>query len=135
MGVVSLSYSRHFIQNYLFTESMNSPYLFFTFCVRRTMLVSKHLIQVFLSSSFLSSMLKRLALQKKLNNASLKVLLVPALEHLNLEDVCLTQKTLHIVYSQCPHLKSLSLRNCGYIITDSVLSQLTKVSYAYSLIK
>ena len=99
------------------------------------MLVSKHLIQVFLSSSFLSSMLKRLALQKKLNNASLKVLLVPALEHLNLEDVCLTQKTLHIVYSQCPHLKSLSLRNCGYIITDSVLSQLTKVSYAYSLIK
>ncbi|XP_076453105.1 uncharacterized protein LOC143288468 [Babylonia areolata] len=71
-------------------------------------------------------MLNRLARQKKLNNASLKVLLVPALEHLNLEDVYLTQNTLRIVYAQCPHLKSLSLRNCSYIVTDSLLNQLTK---------
>ena len=73
-------------------------------------------------------MLNRLARQKKLNNASLKVLLVPALEHLNLEDVYLTQNTLRIVCVQCPHLKSLSLRNCGYIVTDNVLSQLSKVN-------
>ncbi|KAL8559883.1 hypothetical protein ACOMHN_016929 [Nucella lapillus] len=71
-------------------------------------------------------MLNRIARQKKLNNAALKVLLVPALEHLNLEDVYLTQNTLRIVYTQCPHLKSLSLRNCSYIVTDSLLSQLTK---------
>ena len=73
-------------------------------------------------------MLNRLARQKKLNNSALKILLVPALEHLNLEDVFLTQNTLRIVYTQCPQLKSISLRNCGYIMTDSVLNQLTKVS-------
>jgi hypothetical protein len=73
-------------------------------------------------------MLHRLAKSKSLNNAALKILLVPALEHLNLEDVFLTQNTLRMIYAQCPNIKSLSMRNCGYIVTDSVLSQLTKVN-------
>lgn len=83
-------------------------------------------LQDFPDEYIVASMLNRLKRQKKLNNRVLKVLLVPVLEHLDLEDVYLTQNTLRVVYEQCPQLKSISLRNCGYIVTDNMLNQLTK---------
>lgn len=78
-------------------------------------------------------MLRRLARTKKLNNKKLRVLLVPAVEHLDLENVFLTPNILKIIYHQCQQLKSLSLRNCSYIITDNVLTQLCKVVFLYIL--
>ncbi|KAK7494009.1 hypothetical protein BaRGS_00014667 [Batillaria attramentaria] len=83
-------------------------------------------LQDFPDEYIIASMLSRLKRQKKLSNRLLKVLLVPALEHLDLEDINLTQNTLRLIYQQCPHLKTLSLRNCSYIVTDNMLSQLTK---------
>ncbi|GFO46498.1 DNA replication ATP-dependent helicase/nuclease dna2-like [Plakobranchus ocellatus] len=71
-------------------------------------------------------MIRRLKHEKKLTNKALSVLLAPTITHLDLEGVYLTNKTLRMVWTQCPNLKAVSLKDCGYIITDTVLAQFTK---------
>lgn len=64
--------------------------------------------------------------QSKLNNAALRQLLVPVLEHLDLSGVYITDSTLKLVWRNCSNLRVLSLKDCGYIMTDSIMEQLVK---------
>ncbi|ELU13733.1 hypothetical protein CAPTEDRAFT_190319 [Capitella teleta] len=73
-----------------------------------------------------NSMIHKLRRRKKLNNRTFRHLLCPTIEHLDLGYVYLTENTLKLVASQCPHLRHLNLRECGYVITDHALSNLTK---------
>ncbi|XP_005091554.1 uncharacterized protein LOC101851012 isoform X2 [Aplysia californica] len=92
--------------------------------------VLKHLddydLEDFPDETIIRLMIRRLKRQKKLNSAALTALLVPTLTRLDMEDVYLTNKTLRTLWTQCPNLVAISFRNCGYIITDSVLAQLAK---------
>ena len=73
-------------------------------------------------------MIQRLKREKKLTNKALRVLLAPTVTRLDLEGVYLTNNTLRMVWTQCPHLQAVSLKDCGYIITDNVLANFTRVS-------
>ncbi|KAL4224345.1 hypothetical protein ACF0H5_017800 [Mactra antiquata] len=82
----------------------------------------------------ISSMISQLKRRKKLNTQCLRTLLIPALEHLDLNEVYLTTNILKLVWSQCTKLRVLSLRDCGYIVTDSVVETLLrKLPYLESL--
>ncbi|KAK6190638.1 hypothetical protein SNE40_002460 [Patella caerulea] len=71
-------------------------------------------------------MIYRLKSQKKLNMKGLKVLLVPTLENLDFEGLYLTENIFKLMWNNCPNLKELSLKNCGYIVTDTILIQILK---------
>ena len=74
-------------------------------------------------------MIRRLKLQKKLNRANLFALLVPTLEHVDLEGMYLTEAILKRVWMQCPHLRTLGLKDCGYLMTDNLMERLLKVRH------
>lgn len=78
-------------------------------------------------SNSCSKMIQKMKRQSKLNNAALRQLLVPVLEHLDLSGVYLTDSTLKLVWRNCSNLRVLSLKDCGYIMTDSIMEQLVKV--------
>lgn len=78
-------------------------------------------------SNSCSKMIQKMKRQSKLNNAALRQLLVPALEHLDLSGVYITDSTLKLVWRNCSNLRVLSLKDCGYIMTDSIIEQLVKV--------
>lgn len=80
-------------------------------------------------SNSCSKMIQKMKRQSKLNNAALRQLLVPALEHLDLSGVYITDSTLKLVWKNCPNLRVLSLKDCGYIVTDSIMEQLVKVKW------
>lgn len=78
--------------------------------------------------SLYSRMILQLKRKKKLNTKNLKTLLVPVLEHLDLSsDVYITQGILKAMWTNCPNLRVLNLKNCGYIITDNILEMLFRV--------
>ncbi|XP_052797528.1 uncharacterized protein LOC128229754 [Mya arenaria] len=82
-------------------------------------------LQDFPDEFLLSKMISQLKRKKKLNSKNFKALLVPALEHLDVsQDVCLTQSMLKTMWSNCPNLRVLILKDCGYIVTDSVVETL-----------
>eukprot|EP00795_Rhopilema_esculentum_P012097 gene12097-2697_t len=68
----------------------------------------------------------RLKFKKKLTNAVLPNVIGRVMEEIDFNDVYVTEKTIKLVCKRCPELKSLSLKNCGYIITDNVLKWLLK---------
>ena len=72
-------------------------------------------------------MIHKLKRKKKLNNTALRQLLVPALEHLDLDGMYVTEGTLKTIWRTCPNLRVLSLKDCGYVVTDSLMEQLLKV--------
>ncbi|XP_060079141.1 uncharacterized protein LOC132558572 [Ylistrum balloti] len=74
----------------------------------------------------INNMIHRLKKKKKLNNAAFRQLLVPTLHHLNLDNIYLTEGTLRSVWKSCPHLRILSLKDCGYLMTDNLMEQLAK---------
>lgn len=78
-------------------------------------------------SNSCSKMIQKMKRQSKLNNAALRQLLVPVLEHLDLSGVYITDSTLKLVWRNCSNLRVLSLKDCGYIMTDSIMEQLAKV--------
>lgn len=78
-------------------------------------------------SNSCSKMIQKMKRQSKLNNAALRQLLVPVLEHLDLSGVYITDSTLKLVWRNCSNLRVLSLKDCGYIMTDSIMEQLVKV--------
>lgn len=78
-------------------------------------------------SNSCSKMIQKMKRQSKLNNAALRQLLVPVLEHLDLSGVYITDSTLKLVWRNCSNLRVLSLKDCGYIMTDSIIEQLVKV--------
>lgn len=78
-------------------------------------------------SNSCSKMIQKMKRQSKLNNAVLRQLLVPVLEHLDLSGVYITDSTLKLVWRNCSNLRVLSLKDCGYIMTDSIMEQLVKV--------
>lgn len=78
-------------------------------------------------SNSCSKMIQKMKRQSKLNNAALRQLLVPVLEHLDLSGVYITDSTLKLVWRNCSNLRVLSFKDCGYIMTDSIMEQLVKV--------
>lgn len=80
-------------------------------------------------SNSCSKMIQKMKRQSKLNNAAFRQLLVPALQHLDLSGVYITDSTLKLVWKNCPNLRVLSLKDCGYIVTDSIMEQLVKVKW------
>ncbi|XP_033748891.1 uncharacterized protein LOC117333618 [Pecten maximus] len=74
----------------------------------------------------INNMIHRLKKKKKLNSTAFRQLLVPTLQHLNLDNIYLTEGTLRNVCKSCPHLRILSLKDCGYLMTDNLMEQLVK---------
>ena len=70
------------------------------------------------------SYLKR---KKKLNSSNLRQLLVPVIEHLDFDSVYITDGILKTVCNNCPNLRVLILKDCGYVVTDSVVEMLFRV--------
>ncbi|ESO97921.1 hypothetical protein LOTGIDRAFT_153029, partial [Lottia gigantea] len=74
----------------------------------------------------ISMMIYRLKIRKKLTMKNLRILLVPTLEHMDLEGLYLTENIIKLLCKNCPYLKELNLKHCGYIITDTSLLQILK---------
>ena len=53
------------------------------------------------------------------------------MDSVDFNGIYITEKTLRIVYERCPNLQSLSLKGCGYLITDNVLQRLLKVRFCF----
>ncbi|KAK3084234.1 hypothetical protein FSP39_010408 [Pinctada imbricata] len=83
-------------------------------------------LEDFPDEHLISKMIHKLKRKKKLNNTALRQLLVPVLEHLDLEGMYVTQGTIKTVYQCCPQLRVLSLKDCGYIVTDTLMEQILK---------
>lgn len=77
--------------------------------------------------SCFSTIIHRMKIQKKLNSKTLRYLLSASMHHLNLEGCFLTNGALKAIWARCPALRSLSLKDCGYVVTDNVMQQLLKV--------
>ena len=73
-------------------------------------------------------MFAHLKRKKKLNSTNLRQLLVPAIEHLDFDSVYITDGILKTVCNNCPNLRVLILKDCGYVVTDSVVERLLRVS-------
>ena len=72
-------------------------------------------------------MIHKLRKNGNLTNKALKTLLCPCIEHLDLGACYLVESTLKQLPTLCPNLKVLSLRDCGYILSDHLLTLLIKV--------
>lgn len=72
-------------------------------------------------------MIQKMKKQNKLNNTAMRQLLVPVLEHLDFSGIYITDSTLKILWRNCPNIRVLSLKDCGYLITDNLMEQLVKV--------
>ncbi|KAI8749271.1 hypothetical protein BgiBS90_032701 [Biomphalaria glabrata] len=83
-------------------------------------------LQDFPDEHILRDMMRRLKRQKKLSHKALQTLLAPTVTRLDLEGVYLTNKTLATIWTQCPDLVAVSLKDCGYIMTDTVLNKFTQ---------
>ena len=73
-----------------------------------------------------SLLIRRMKRNGSLSNRSLREFLVPALTHLDLWSVFVNEATLRLLGKQCPNLQQLILRDCGYVVTDHLLGQITK---------
>lgn len=71
-------------------------------------------------------LLHKLKRKGKLSNTALENLLGPYVETLNLEGALITQRAPKIITRQSPNLRHLNLKDCGYIITDHVITFLMK---------
>lgn len=78
-------------------------------------------------------MIHKLKRDGKLTTGAMQTLLCPALSRLDLESVYVTTATMKAIMKQCPNLKELSLKSCGYIVTDHLLQQLFKVSLNFQV--
>ncbi|XP_072043347.1 uncharacterized protein [Amphiura filiformis] len=74
----------------------------------------------------IGAIIHKLKRQKRLTNTALQGLLGPTIETLDLGWAYVTEGSLKIIMRQCPHLKELSLRECGYLMTDQLVQQLVK---------
>ena len=74
-----------------------------------------------------SSMINYLKRKKKLNSTNFRQLLVPVIEHLDLENVYVTDGILKTMCNNCPNLRVLILKDCGYVVTDSMVEIIFRV--------
>ena len=74
-----------------------------------------------------SSMITYLKQKKKLNSTNFRQLLVPVIEHLDLENVYVTDGILKTMCNNCPNLRVLILKDCGYVVTDSMVEIIFRV--------
>ena len=72
-------------------------------------------------------MIAYLKRKKKLNTTNLRQLLVPVIEHLDFDNVYVTDGILKTMCNKCPNLRVLILKDCGYVMTDSVVEMLFRV--------
>ena len=75
-----------------------------------------------------SQIFYRLKFEKRLTNSAMPSVIGRAMDSIDFNGVYITEKTLKLVYERCPNLQSMSLKACGYLITDIVLQRLLKVS-------
>ena len=100
-----------------------SPLLFAYF----TRQFSHDMVLVYFRSMF--NYLKR---KKKLNTTNLRQLLVPAIQHLDFDNVFLTGGILKTLCTNCPNLRVLILKDCGYVVTDSIVEMLFRVGILHN---
>lgn len=73
-----------------------------------------------------NEILHKLKRRGKLTNVALENLLGPYIETLNLSGALITQKAPKIITQQCPNLRHLNLKDCGYVVTDHAIIFLMK---------
>ncbi|XP_048770038.2 uncharacterized protein LOC125676182 [Ostrea edulis] len=83
-------------------------------------------LEDFPDEHLISKMIQKMKKQNKLNNTAMRQLLVPVLEHLDFSGIYITDSTLKILWRNCPNIRVLSLKDCGYLITDNLMEQLVK---------
>ena len=72
-------------------------------------------------------MINYLKRKKKLNSTNFRQLLVPAIEHLDMENVYVTDGILKTMCKNCPNLRVLILKDCSYVVTDSIVEMIFRV--------
>jgi len=87
-----------------------------------------HTTSIHFIGLYYRSIMHRLKLINRLNNVAFDSLLGRNIDTLDLSDAVLTVKTLKLLGQRCPHLKELSLKRCGYIVTDHTLEILLQVT-------
>ena len=78
-------------------------------------------------SFFFSTIIHKLKKRNKLNNKTMQCLFSSCIEHLDFSGVYLTQKTIQMVTTKCPHLKMLNMHDCGYVLNDHIMENMLKV--------
>lgn len=123
--LIRACFCRHFEEN-PYHEGSNVPKLSEA-CIQFVCTnLQEYDLEDFPDEHLISKMIQKMKRQNKLNNAALRQLLVPVLEHLDLSGVYITDSTLKLVWRNCSNLRVLSLKDCGYIMTDSIMEQLVK---------
>lgn len=107
-------------------EGSNVPTLLANCLDHITSNINMYDLEDFPDEYLINKMIHRLKRQKKLNNSTLRQLLVPILEHLDLDGVYVTEGTIKLIWRSCPNLKVISLKDCGYVTTDNLMEQLLK---------
>ena len=70
----------------------------------------------------------RLKYQKTLTNSVMQNVIGKVMDSVDFNGIYITEKTLKMLCKRCPNLKSLDLKTCEYLVTDTVLRWLLKVS-------
>eukprot|EP00112_Aurelia_sp_Birch-Aquarium-sp1_P014281 Seg3074.2 transcript_id=Seg3074.2/GoldUCD/mRNA.D3Y31 product="F-box/LRR-repeat protein 20" protein_id=Seg3074.2/GoldUCD/D3Y31 len=74
----------------------------------------------------LSRIYYRLKYEKKLTNSVMQNVIGKMMDSVDFNGIYITEKTLKMLCKRCPNLKSLDLKTCEYLITDTVLRWLLK---------
>ncbi|XP_064612455.1 uncharacterized protein LOC135476381 [Liolophura sinensis] len=74
----------------------------------------------------INSILHRLKREKRLNSEVLRSVLTPALEHLDLEGIYLTEGVVRHICHTCSRLRVVSFKDCGYVLNDHLLEQIAR---------
>ena len=73
----------------------------------------------------------RLKYEKTLTNSVMQNAIGKVMDSVDFNGIYITEKTLKMLCKRCPNLKSLDLKTCEYLITDTVLRWLLKVGETF----
>ncbi|XP_013381287.1 F-box protein SKP2B [Lingula anatina] len=83
-------------------------------------------LQDFPDEYLIGQMIHKLKREKKLNSKVFQTLLCPALTHLDLHGVYVTEKIMNHIARNCSGLTHLNLKDCGYVMTDHLAQRIFK---------
>lgn len=121
-------------QNYGSPKEVNFHYLVLSLASSTAPInkLGNSILSYFISTSCI---FYRLKFEKRLTNSVMPNVIGNVMDTLDFNGIYITKKTLKLVCVRCPCLQSLSLKGCGYLITDSVLQWLTKVRFSIHICK